>query len=225
MLPNEPDITTESFQSLVAHAQELTDAGRLREARRLIAQFVERQRVVPRMLPALAAIYVRLGKHDLAIETMRLAIDALGRNADLLNSFGLLLASTGMVQESRERFEEALILDSSHPDVLRNLAFALHRSGERRRAYAMLVRGYRAAPLSAELRLICGTLLELDGRLSEAAACYQDVVEISHHGAQIELATGRLRKLAGHESALMFEEVMELLDQEQIAFDEETKES
>ena len=50
----------------------------------------------------------------------------------------------------------------------------------------------KASPLSVELRLICGTLLELDGRLHDAAVCYREVVELSTVAQQIRLASQRL---------------------------------
>jgi len=183
----------------------------LREARRLIAMFVDRRSVNPRMLPALAAIYVRIGRVDNAIEAMTRALEALGKSVDLLNAYGLLLASVGRVQESRSHFDEALRLDSGHPDALRNLAFAYHRLGERRRAYGLLVQGYLASPASLELRLVCATLLELDGHLPEAAACYRDVVETSTVSAQFELAADRLARLERFDVGIPFGAVMATL--------------
>jgi tetratricopeptide (TPR) repeat protein len=184
--------STDSFLSLLAYVEELIDAGRIRDARRFLAQFIERKQPEPRMLPALASLYLRVGKSEQALATMRLAITELGGEASLFNALGLMLASIGKEEESREQFEEALKLDPTNNEALRNLAFTLHRSGQRRRSYGLLIECAKASPLSVELRLICGTLLELDGRLHDAAVCYREVVELSTVAQQIRLASQRL---------------------------------
>jgi|GEM_PF-1814307 len=206
--------TDESFISLLSHAEELIDAGRVREARRLLAQFVERKHLDGRVLPAVAALYMRVGKPEQAVVAMQQAIGQLGDQPELLNTFGLLLASLGRERESREQFEQALRMDESNSEALRNLAFTLHRAGERTEAYAMLVRCFHTAPLSAELRLICGALLELDGRPDEAACCYHDVLELSGVQDQVQLASQRLFVLGIDPGGLVFEEVMERLERE-----------
>lgn len=206
--------TQNTFFSLLSHAEELIDAGRVREARRLIAQFIERKHLDARMLPALAALYLRVGKPDQAVATMRGAIEQLGGHAELHNTFGLLLASLGRERESREQFEESLRLDPLNSEALRNLAFTLHRSGEQGRAYGMLIRCYHVAPLSAELRLVCGALLELDGKLDDAACCYRDVMELSPVCDQVNLASQRLFAIGAERPEKSFEEVIAALEEE-----------
>lgn len=208
--------TNETFFSLLSHAEELIDAGRVREARRLIAQFIERKHLDVPMLPALAALYLRVGKHDQAVTTMRQAIEQLGGQAELHNTFGLLLASLGREQESREQFEEALRIDPVNSEALRNLAFTLHRAGERSQAYVMLIRCYHAVPLSAELRLVCGALLELDGKLDDAACCYRDVMELSQVCDQVNLASQRLFAIGQDRACRGFDDVMAQLEQEHL---------
>lgn len=207
-------LTTTTFHSLLAHAEELIDAGRIREARRLITQFIQRKEPDARTLPALAALYLRVGKPDQAIAAMKQALTVLGHEPELHNTFGLLLASLGRERESREQFEAALRVDPSNVDALRNLAFTLHRCGRRAEAYLMLVRCYHTAPLSAELRLICGALLELDGRRPEAACCYRDVMELSPVGDQVTLASQRYFAIEEYRPELTFEEVMVSLERE-----------
>jgi len=214
---NTTSSSKDTFFSLLSHAEELIDAGRVREARRLIAQFIERKHLDARMLPALAALYLRVGKPDQAVSTMRGAIEQLGGHAELHNTFGLLLASLGREHESREQFEEALRLDPLNSEALRNLAFTLHRSGERGRAYTMLIRCYHVAPLSAELRLVCGALLELDGKLDDAACCYRDVMELSQVCDQVTLASQRLFAIGADRAAKSFEDVIAALEREHAA--------
>ena len=72
----------------------------------------------------------------------------------------------------------------------------------------MLVRCFRSAPLSAELRLVCGALLELDGRLDDAANCYRDVMELSSVCEQVRLASQRLFFLGADRPEIPFEEVI-----------------
>lgn len=203
--------TADTFTSLLSHAEGLVNAGQVREARRFVAQFIERKHMDRRMLPTLAGLYLRVGKPEQAVGTMQRAIDELGTSADLLNTFGLLLASLGRERESRVQFEEALKLDSGNADALKNLAFALHRSGERSRAYALLVRCFYSTPLSAELRLVSGILLELDGRRQEAACCYRDAMELSGDCDQVRLASERLFRLGDEPCGLTFEEIIDRL--------------
>lgn len=214
MLHESTDPTGESFFSLLSHAEELIDAGRVRDARRLLAQFIERKQLDGRILPAVAALYMRVGKPEQAMLAMQKAIDQLGEQPELLNTFGLLLASLGREQESREKFEAALRLDSTNSEALRNLAFTLHRAGERADAYVMLVRCFHSTPLSAELRLICGALMELDGRLDEAVSCYRDVIELSSVCDQVRLASQRLFVLGADRPEIAFEDVMEKLERD-----------
>lgn len=214
MLHESTDSTSESCFSLLSHAEELIDAGRVREARRLLAQFIERKPLDGRMLPAVAALYMRVGKPEQAVLAMQQAVYQLGDQPDLLNTFGLLLASLGRERESREKFEAALRLDATNPEALRNLAFTLHRAGERTEAYVMLVRCFHSTPLSAELRLICGALMELDGHLDEAASCYRDVIELSSVCDQVRLASQRLFVLGTDRPEIAFEDVMERLERE-----------
>lgn len=212
--------TTDTFYSLLSHAEGLVNAGEVREARRFLAQFIERKHLDRRMLPTLAALYLRVGKPEQAIGTMQRAIDELGTSADLLNTFGLLLASLGRERESRVQFEEALKLDASNADALKNLAFALHRSGERLQAFALLVRCFHSTPLSAELRLVSGILLELDGRREEATCCYRDAMELSGDCDQVRFASERLFRLGDDSCGLTFEEIMERMKAECDAADD-----
>lgn len=199
----------ETYLSVLSHAEELINAGRLREARRLVAQFVERKEFEDAMLPALAGLYLRIGKPEQAVATMREAIERVGPSSDLANTFGLMLAALGRDAEGREQFEEALRLDPDNTEALRNLAFTLHRAGERSRAWRLLVQCYRVRPLSAELRLVCGALFELDGHRDEAVCCYRDVLELVGLGEQMRMAATRLVALGAPGQTLAFEEVME----------------
>ncbi|MBS1910423.1 MAG: hypothetical protein JST22_00430 [Bacteroidetes bacterium] len=211
MLNDKSSIRGTTFRSLLSHAEELIDAGRIREARRLIAQFIERKKLDACELPSLAALYLRVGKPDSAVLTMRQAVTQLGEQPELLNSFGLLLASLGRERESREQFEGALRIDPTNAEALRNLAFTLHRTGHRDQAYRMLVRCYRSAPLSTELRLVCGALLEMDGLLDEAACCYRDAMEMSQVSDQVTLASQRLFAIGANRAELNFEDLMNSL--------------
>lgn len=201
----------ETFLSLMSHAEELIDGGHLREARRLLAQFVERKNLDPRLLPSLAALYLRVGKPDQAIRTMHRAIEQGGANPELHNTLGLIFALLGRESDSRIQFEKALSLDPSNPEALRNLAFIFHRTGNRGDAYALLIRCFQATPLSVELRLICGTLLEMDRRLSEAATCYREVIDLSTVCEQVQLASQRLVALGSPTEDLDFEQVIDRL--------------
>lgn len=200
----------------MSHAEELIDAGRMREARRILAQFLGRKHLDPRMLPALAALYLRVGKPELAVRTMTRAIEEAPDDPELHNSLGLIFASLGREFDSRAEFERALAIDGANADALRNLAFILHRSGEPSAAYGLLVRCYRATPLSVELRLICGTLLELDGRLDEAANCYRDAMELGGVSEQVERAAQRMFALGDDRPALGFEEIVARLEAEHV---------
>jgi tetratricopeptide (TPR) repeat protein len=195
----------------MSHAEELIDSGRVHEARRILTQFLGRKHLDPRMLPALAALYLRVGKPDLAVRTMHCAIEEAPDDAELHNSLGLIFASLGRENDSRAEFERALEIDPNNADALRNLAYILHRSGERPAAYGLLVRCYAATPLSVELRLICGTLLELDGRLDEAANCYRDAMELGGVSEQVERAAQRMFALGDDRPAMGFEEIVSRL--------------
>ncbi len=205
---------SDSFVSVLAHAEELIDAGDKRKARYLLTQFVERKTIDASILPALAALYLRIGKPDQAVRTITRAIENDEDNADLHNTLGLIFALLGREEESRVEFESAIRLEPDNPEALRNLAFVFHRAGDRMRAYATIVRCAHATPLSVELRLIAGTLLEMDGRLDEAASCYQEVVDLSGVNEQLQLAHQRLVSIGDHGMRMAFEEVVAQLARE-----------
>jgi len=211
--------TSETFLSLMSHVEELIDAGRMGEARRILTQFLGRKDIDTRMLPALAGLYLRIGRTEAAVRTMKRAIAGRPEDAELHNSLGLIYASLGRECDSREEFELALSLDPANADALRNLAFILHRSGEHAEAYGLLVRCYRATPLSVELRLICGTLLELDGRLDEAANCYRDAMDLGGVSEQVERAAQRMFALGDDRPMLGFEEIVARLEAEHLGDD------
>ena len=142
---------------------------------------------------------------------MHRAISQSGENPELHNTLGLIFALLGREGESRSQFEKALSLDPSNPEALRNLAFIFHRTGSRADAYTLLIRCFRATPLSVELRLICGTLLEMDRRMEEAAICYREVIDLSTVCEQVQLASQRLVALGPTASELDFEQVIERL--------------
>jgi tetratricopeptide (TPR) repeat protein len=198
----------------MSHAEELIDAGRMREARRILTQFLGRKHLGARMLPALAALYLRVGKPDLAVRTLNQAIEEAPGDPELHNSLGLLFASLGRELDSRLAFERALAIEPANADALRNLAFILHRSGERSDAYSLLVRCFEATPLSVELRLICGTLLELDGQLDEAANCYRDAMDLGGVSEQVERAAQRMFALGDNRPSIGFEEIIARLSAE-----------
>lgn len=214
-MPHDEVLTPDdSFWSLLTHARELLELGHVRAARLLVTRFVAGKRVEAERLPALAALYLCVRLYSHAERAMRRALDELGHTSDLLSSYALLLASLGRADESRHWLEQAYALDNENAEVVRNLAFAVHRTGARLFAYELLGKAHRLAPLSAELRLICGTLLELDGRLAEAASCYRDVVELCQIPAQLELANTRLATLRQGETGASFEEVIARLEEE-----------
>lgn len=196
----------------MSHAEELIDAGRVRDARRILTQFLGRKHPDPRMLPALASLYLRVGKSELAVRTMHQAIDEVPGEPEMHNTLGLIFAKLGRESESRAEFERALALEPTNADALRNLAYILHRRGECAAAYGLLVRCYTATPLSVELRLICGTLLELDGRLDEAANCYRDATDLGGVSEQVELASQRMFALGDERPTIGFEEIMARLE-------------
>lgn len=166
------------------------------------------------MLPAVASLYLKAGKPEKAIRTMHRAIEKAEPNAELRNILGLMYAALGRERDSREQFQIALTIDSKNAESLRNLAYILHREGERQDAYALLVQCFDAAPLSVDLRLICGTLLELDGRLDDAANCYRDAMEIASVGEQVELASSRLYAVGVDRPVREYEDVMASLRSE-----------
>ena len=200
----------------MSHADELIDAGRVREALRILTQFLGRKHLEPHMLPALAGLYLRAGKPETAVRTMYRAIDDAPGDPELHNTLGLIFAKIGREIDSRCEFERALAIEPLNAEALRNLAFILHRSGERSAAYALLVKCFHATPMSVELRLITGTLLELDGELDDAANCYRDVTELGGVSEQVEHASQRMFALGDDRPAIGFEEIMARLEREHV---------
>ncbi len=113
-----------------------------------------------------------------APETLRQLLDAIADHptAGAYNTLGALFAQQGLDACALSSFEAALHLDPKNWEARYNLAIALIKRGDRKRAEQELRAAIAEKPDSASAHHALATLLEAEKKLPEATAEYQAVL-------------------------------------------------
>ena len=122
---------------------------------------------------------VARNQRDAAVQRIRQAMQQAGRHPVLLKELGLMFAQVGQLERSAQVLEQATRLDGDDGEALWLLAGV--RMAQDRPAPALLalrraLRSPRSTddnPITGELLLQAGMLLEREGRLQAALECYR----------------------------------------------------
>jgi tetratricopeptide (TPR) repeat protein len=122
---------------------------------------------------------VARNQRDAAVQRIRQAMQQAGRHPVLLKELGLMFAQVGQLERSAQVLEQATRLDGDDGEALWLLAGV--RMAQDRPAPALLalrraLRSPRSTddnPITGELLLQAGMLLEREGRLQAAMECYR----------------------------------------------------
>jgi hypothetical protein len=153
---------------------------------------------------ALGEFFSITGDPQGAAEFLRTAIEALPGSATLRQEYGLALERQGKRAEARAAYEEAVRLDPRLTAAQVALGAMALQDGDRAGAEALLDRAWDLGDRSALLLASRAHLAETDGRMSEAAAFWDQAVAAAPagRGVLLEAAASRPGARAGRRPAL-----------------------
>lgn len=165
-------------------------AGRVEDAKTVLAQVLREQPRHVRALCALGAIALRGGEVARAFELVGHAVAAAPGDAMANGALAVAYQARGELDAAHACLMRALDLDPSIPDLHSNLAGLLMAKGERERAVEAQLHAIALAPESATLRYNLGNILAANGADGRAEAAYREALRIEpgHAGALNNLA-------------------------------------
>jgi predicted O-linked N-acetylglucosamine transferase (SPINDLY family) len=159
-------------------ATRLHQAGKLAEAEAMYSRVLADNPGQPDGLRLLGALYLQLGRADLALPVLTRAARVLPDAAEVHNSRGVALERTGAADAAREAYARATALHPGYVEAHNNLGNVLRAAGELGSAAA----AYRAATALRPNDLVAHRGLAAvaveTGDLTAALVCYRRVVEL-----------------------------------------------
>lgn len=165
-------------------------AGRLDDARSVLAQVLRGQPRHVRALCALGAIALRGGEVARAFELVGHAVAAAPDDAMANSALAVVYQAKGELDAAHSCLTRALDLDASIPDLHANLASLLMAMAEPERAVEAQMHAIALAPDSATLRYNLGNILTATGEHAGAEEAFREALRIdpAHAGALNNLA-------------------------------------
>lgn len=165
-------------------------AGRVEDAKTVLARVLREQPRHVRALCALGAIALRGGEVARAFELVGHAVAAAPEDAMANGALAVVYQARGELDAAHACLMRALDLDPSIPDLHSNLAGLLMAKGEHERAVEAQSHAIALAPGSAALRFNLGNILAAVGEDAGAEQAYRETLRIEpcHAGALNNLA-------------------------------------
>jgi protein O-GlcNAc transferase len=135
-----------------------------------------------------------------AHETAPVSAEATAR-AQAVYGLGKVAYKEGKLPDAIQYFTKALDLDPAFEEAYRDLSFVLFQAGQPVKAKAVVLKGLRHFPGSAELNLYLGNLHFENGELVSAAELYQKVLVANPHHGMAHFNLGRVQQQMGEASA------------------------
>lgn len=114
------------LQAGIQHQQN----NELLQAEECYRQVLEAHPDHPDALHLLGVLAYQIGDYDVAEDLIRHAVESDHAIADYHNNLGEVLRATGRIDDAREQYQQALVLDPTHQNALNNLQ-DLQQTGER----------------------------------------------------------------------------------------------
>ena len=152
------------------------------------------------------------GRHDVAVEHLRIALQSMPSRASLHSNLGAALDALGEVDEAIDHYETALEIDPKEAMAHYNFGNTLAR----RRQADEAIAHYRAAleiqPDHAMAHNNLGLVLAVCGQLDEAMAHFRKALEIKPDfaGAHNSLGLALGRRGLGDEAIVLYEKAVEI---------------
>ncbi|MFB2967754.1 tetratricopeptide repeat protein [Aerosakkonema sp. BLCC-F183] len=170
-------------ESLFAAIQHY-EAGRLAPAEQIYRQILQKQPDNLDALQLLGLTAVRLGKHELAIECFRKAVNIAPTVPDFPYNLAMVLQQQGQIEEAIACYRQTLNLEPNHPGAYYNLGKALQEQGHLPEATVCYQQATILVPDYAEPYNCLGAVLQQQGLLTEAIACYRQALTIKPNYAE-----------------------------------------
>jgi Flp pilus assembly protein TadD len=181
----------DSAELLLLQGRALVAQGMPEEARTVLELAREDMRKDPRPHQELGIVYADLGEYDLAVESLRTALQFDADDTRTRNNLGFLLLAMDLCEEATAELEQVLAADASNSRYRNNLAFSLVCSGEPTRALKL----FRSTGSEAEARYNMGVAYERLDKLSSALLQYQQALEVDPKHEPAREALTRLEPL------------------------------
>ncbi|MCL1469640.1 tetratricopeptide repeat protein [Argonema antarcticum] len=153
-------------------------AGRLSQAEQIYSQILQKEPYNIDALQLLGITATGLGKHELAIECFRKAIEVAPGVADFHYNLGMALQEQNRVEEALVCYQQTLALEPNHAGAYYNLGKALQEQGRLPEATACYQQAILLEPNYAELHNRLGIVLQEQGLLAEATTYYNQALTI-----------------------------------------------
>lgn len=122
--------------------------------------------------------YLKGGRHEDAIRTLRTALDLDARNVLAHHNLGAAYGEIGRGELAVQHYRRALELDDRHPPTYNNLAMTLAARGRWDEAISLLNRAIAVDETYAEAISNLGVLLSKSGQVEEATNAYEKALAI-----------------------------------------------
>ena len=181
---------------LLAAGLEHHRAGRLAEAEVWYRRVLVAQPNHADALHLLGVVAHQLGRHDLAVELIRQAIQQNGQPSYFFN-LGKVFFSHGKLNEAVAAYRQAISVKPDFAEAHSNLGNALSEQSRFDEAVAAYRQAISIKPDYAEAHSNLGVVLNEQGKLDEAIAAYRQAVRIKPDYAEIHCNLGNALKERG----------------------------
>jgi tetratricopeptide (TPR) repeat protein len=189
----QPDGQHEQIQLIVADAQLLRDAGRMREALAVMAKGVKRFPNDTSLLYDYAMLAEKANRLDLMETTLRKIIKLAPKNQHAYNALGYSLADRNMrLPEALTLIEKALKLAPEDPFIMDSMGWVHFRLGHLQQAEDFLRRAYAIRP-DIEIAAHLGEVLWAKGQKDEAQKLWREAQQKDPQNDTLKSTLARLR--------------------------------
>jgi tetratricopeptide (TPR) repeat protein len=168
------DNQEQRVQLIVAEAQLLREANRVREAFDMLGEALRAQPDQPDLLYDIALTAEKLDRFDVLETNLRRLIELRPDHAHAYNALGYSLADRNQrLPEARKLIERALELSPDDHFIIDSMGWVLYREGDLKAAIDYLRRAYTGRP-DAEIGAHLGEVLWMNGERAEAERVWRE---------------------------------------------------
>ena len=192
-----PEQQTLTTQQAIDLAVQHHNAGRLPEAESICQQILKSDPNQPVALHLLGVIAHQVGKHDIAVDLITMALAIKPDFADAYSNLGNALQGLGKLDEAVASFHKALAIKPDFAMAHNNLGAVLKELGKLDEAVASYHKALDIKPDFAEAHSNLGLALQELGKLDEAMASYHKALAIKPDYAEVHYNLGNSFKELG----------------------------
>jgi protein O-GlcNAc transferase len=203
-----PPGVAELLAAGVAHHR----AGLLPQAESCYRQVLAAQPDHAEALHLMGVIAQQIGRHDVAVELIRRAIERNGNSPSYFSNLGDALRDLGRLEEAEAACRHAIRMKPDFAEAYSNLGLALKGQGKFDETVAACRSAIRLKPGLAEVHYNLGNALRELGKVDEAIAAYRQAVRIDPGSAKAHcnLAAGLFDRGNFDEAVAAYREAIRL---------------